>query len=483
MLEPGNQQAKSTKYLKTIRLAKFRDCFENPKHQGQFQFTESIFAHFHAGLHHPRVAYALINALLFAFAFFSREALIIALTMLLGRALIFFYLQHVARHLNIKLKKSSTSVALGEYARINLEVCNLSIFKIHIWDLCLDFRGSLERIIWLKSHESLERWRNRSISLLIKCDADMGIYEMGPVSIFISDLFGIYTFEILTTIPGKIEIRPKISPIPMIKTKGYLHSDMYGTCELQARGISVNFAGVRPFSLGDSIRHIAWRKTAKFGTLIVREFEKVTNSDVTLIVNLDPAHHIGTPELSTWKTMLDLCLGLASQLLEEGHSLKFGYNSGFIEKSYGPDQFTRILKELLTFDILKQTKPSDFSPQQPESKTFCVDPLLAWEPYITPGGTLMILNVLNFDYLRNILPRLKVFIEEKLEVFLFIINPSEYLSLFSLLSRNFQYSESKSSRTKGLLSEIQALGVQVYTINFGETLAAGLKEHRQGEAE
>jgi len=85
---------------------------------------------------------------------------------------------------------------------------------------------------------------------------------------------------------------------------------------LSAETISVTTT--RPYVLGDPLRRVHWRTTARHGgELFVKVFEPEASSSIWLVPDLDAAVHVGAGDESSLETMVILLASLASNLLNE----------------------------------------------------------------------------------------------------------------------------------------------------------------------
>jgi hypothetical protein len=310
----------------------------------------------------------------------------------------------------------------------------------------------------------------KGVSLL--CDNGMGVFEAKNFRIKISDIFGIFEFNVPFESLTTIEVRPKIEELPKFATRGSKYSELYGQHEIQNRGLSVNFSNLRPYAFGDSVRHIAWRPTARHGSLIVKEFERMVNTDATVILNLNPALHVGLANLNTWETAKDVCLSLVSQLLETGNSVEFIYNYGVVAKGTGKEQFYAVSKALMQHNILKAAENLH------DGRVHIDDPFGNCFQRIIPGSTLIYVLPVNYPHLRDSLQSLSWLSREGVEVALVLVNPLTIWPEFRAVDSTIQTPE-KTDKINELLARLQASQVRVYFADMGGPLADHFREKPQ----
>ena len=108
-----------------------------------------------------------------------------------------------------------------------------------------------------------------------------------------------------------------------------------------------DFHGLKPFQSGDSLRLIAWKRTAQTGELISREFQQHQGDKLLLDYSTVPLSdmELKLARLTAWvikaqKLQLDYCLKLP------------GFDSGF---GYSNEHYLKCLKALALFGLENET--------------------------------------------------------------------------------------------------------------------------------
>lgn len=407
----------------------------------------------------PQKKFAAVLILFLLFGLKYRFALVLLLALIFVLILNYLYLKAVAKNLSLKIEPPK-SVFEKETARINLIFRNFSYFSPWPFQLMFDFAGSTQHAHSYVISEEVPAGGSLRAAFNLECNNGMGLFEIKNFSLVLGDMFGVFKFIILFDVQQKLEVRPKIEALPPVETRGSKYSELYGQHEIESRGLSVNFSNLRPYVFGDSVRHIAWRPTARHGSLIVKEFERMVNTDATVVLNLNPAMHVGLSGLNTWETAKDVCLSLVSQLLSAGNSVEFVYNYGVIEKATGPDQFHLIAKALIEHDMLKAAD------NEHQNRLHVDDPFGTFSGNITPGSTLVYILPVNYPHLRDSLQRLAWLSREKVEVLLVLVNPLTIWPEFRTVDPEITAPD-KTDKINKILSELQAHQVRVYFADMG----------------
>jgi uncharacterized protein (DUF58 family) len=156
----------------------------------------------------------------------------------------------------------------------------------------------------------------------------------------VSDPLGIFEFTITEDQTQSIEVVPEHIAVEHFSIPKSVESTIAGGHEGKNLGQSTNFFGVREYRAGDPIRRIHWKLSAKHQELVVKEFENIVNTDLTICLDLDQRNHVGFKSSSTWEYCKDIAVSLIRerglevgriQLLSHGLSIPFGTGREHLE--------------------------------------------------------------------------------------------------------------------------------------------------------
>ena len=179
----------------------------------------------------------------------------------------------------------------------------------------------------------------------------MGVKTLHPTTIEITDELGIFHFKIEFDDEKEIEVAPHIEEISNFKTSISPDSIEYGLYDIAKRGDSNPFIGTREYRHGDPVKHINWKLTKKSQTVVMNEFEKNTNSFVTLIIDLDYQNQLGVGAFSSWELAKDLAMSIAVNEIKKNNHLQILSSNLYIPFSTGKKQLALIEKHLTLHEI------------------------------------------------------------------------------------------------------------------------------------
>ena len=185
----------------------------------------------------------------------------------------------------------------------------------------------------------------------LRCE-HRGHFYIGPTRIRSGDLFGMFTREMHIERDQTLTVYPKV--LPLVSSRLPSH-EPYGDIRIRRSLIHdpTRPVGSREYVVGDSLRHIHWKSTARTGILQTRVFDASTTSNFVLFFGVRTVEH---PLQGSRPQLLELGVltttALANYALERGHPVGVYVNQNVPFTSHlmqahpasHPEQLTRILE-------------------------------------------------------------------------------------------------------------------------------------------
>lgn len=178
-----------------------------------------------------------------------------------------------------------------------------------------------------------------------------GSHALGPVMVRARDPLGLVTWDrrlgrrvALRAFPREQRLRELVAPL---HTQPFL-----GTHVARARGDGIEFAEIRPFAVGDRVRQVNWRATARRGALYVTERHPEHASDIVLL--LDTFAEARDAASGTLDAAVRAAATLARAHLARRDRvalLDFGGTLHWLAPAFGATQLYRIIDALLASEI------------------------------------------------------------------------------------------------------------------------------------
>ena len=120
-----------------------------------------------------------------------------------------------------------------------------------------------------------------------------GRYTLGPITLTVTDPFGLARRSWVTGAPDEVTICPRVHELrPPPGAPGRLRSASPFAVRFHAPAVDgEEFLTLREYAVGDDLRRIHWRSTARTGELVVREDEAQWQPRAVVLLDTRPGAH------------------------------------------------------------------------------------------------------------------------------------------------------------------------------------------------
>jgi len=212
----------------------------------------------------------------------------------------------------------ASQVEVGQRAVVQLELTNIGpttgvlLIEEQIpWAL-----GSRPRFVI----DSMRPGWSRHIQYQVQAEV-RGKYEIGPLRVRVSDPFGLLELQRTFTKTASLVVIPVTEPLPAIPLMGA----WTGTGDNRPRPFASGSAAdvtVRDYRVGDDLRRVHWRSTAKVGSLMVRREEQPWQSRCTVFLDNRARVHRGQGPHSSLERAVTAAASLAVHLTTQGFQVR-----------------------------------------------------------------------------------------------------------------------------------------------------------------
>lgn len=163
------------------------------------------------------------------------------------------------------------------------------------------------------------RWQ-RTVSYPVRSEV-RGRFMIGPLTVRISDPFGFVELTRAFTTRAVMVVTPVVVDLPAVRLSG----DWSGTGENRPRAFAA--AGtedvmVREYRLGDDLRRIHWRSTARTDELMVRREEQPHQSRATIVLDTRAGVHRGSGPASSFEYAVSAAASIGAHLAGQGFTVR-----------------------------------------------------------------------------------------------------------------------------------------------------------------
>ncbi len=182
-----------------------------------------------------------------------------------------------------------------------------------------------------------------------------GVYQVGPLVAIAGDPLGLTQRETVVAEPFELLVHPRIELVsdrPL--TRNYEDPPIRPPVSRPWPSGS-EFYGMREYALGDDLRRIVWRASARTGKIMVREAEQGITDRITIMLDTDRGAHSRDGEglSESFEAGVRAAASLGVRHLREGYSVRLETNTGPVTR-----QLRGVDKQLIVLDGLARLEMS-----------------------------------------------------------------------------------------------------------------------------
>ena len=177
-----------------------------------------------------------------------------------------------------------------------------------------------------------------------------GNLKLGTLRARASDRLGLFSRQVVLQTPEQLMILPEVMKLRRVGIKPRRTRAYAGPVPARQGGSGVEFFGVREYQVGDPLRWINWRVSARHRpSLFTNEFEQERITDVGLILDARSRTDKRGRASSLFEHAVRATASLAAAFLGDGNRVGLLVYGGFLDwtfPGYGRVQQERILRSL-----------------------------------------------------------------------------------------------------------------------------------------
>jgi uncharacterized protein (DUF58 family) len=220
---------------------------------------------------------------------------------------------------------SSPRTAAGQDSSVTLGVENISRLPtglLLVEDRVPYVLGSRPRFVL----DRVEPRGHREVTYIVRSDV-RGRYVLGPMSIRLTDPFGLCELHRSFHTRDTLVITPQVHRLPTVQLAG----EWAGSGESRARAIATageDDAATREYRQGDDLRRVHWRSTARLGQLMVRREEQPWQSRCTILLDTRNRAHAGDGPASSFEWAVSAAASIGVHLVRHGYHVRLLTDAG-----------------------------------------------------------------------------------------------------------------------------------------------------------
>lgn len=185
-----------------------------------------------------------------------------------------------------------------------------------------------------------------------------GLYNFGEMNLKISDLFSVFERKRNINLNIPIKVYPKVHELSRFISNG---SDIFKNAVSNKSNIEDLYSTkeIKKYSVGDNLKRVNWKVSAKHGELFVRNLDTVSGVESNLFLDMSKANILDIDDEAKEEQLIDLCTSIINYMQLRGIKTKLFINSAVYREFEvkNRDDFNELMEYFL---IQKSDSENDF---------------------------------------------------------------------------------------------------------------------------
>jgi uncharacterized protein (DUF58 family) len=190
----------------------------------------------------------------------------------------------------------------------------------------------------------------QSMTLTYAVAGQRGLYRFSAVRTTVRDPVGLFEKEAIFEAPAQLFVLPEIVKVRQIAIRPRRIGVYSGLIPARQGGSGIEFFGVREYQLGDPLRWVNARASARYDQkLFINEFEQERMADIGLILDARQQSDVRLGQQSLFEYSIQAAATLTETFLGSGNRVGlfiYGRSLDWTFPGYGKVQLERILRAL-----------------------------------------------------------------------------------------------------------------------------------------
>lgn len=168
-----------------------------------------------------------------------------------------------------------------------------------------------------------------------------GVYTVGPLTLSVTDAFGVAEATVTAAGADRFVVYPKVEDVLPLPGSSNREARV-GSFQASRVPVGLDFFGLREYEMGDDLRRVHWRSTARTGELMLRQDEMPWESRATVVLDTRPATHQG----ESFERAVEVAASLVTAMCRGRRHLRFLTTGGIEIRSAGRERYPAIMEYL-----------------------------------------------------------------------------------------------------------------------------------------
>ena len=239
----------------------------------------------------------------------------------------------------------------GEQVAVTLDVHNGSAVPTSILEITDRIEG-IPRPATFAS-PAIPPGRRATAAYVLTCRS-RGVYDVGPLVVTVTDPFGLARLPRRLDVTTQLAVYPAVVPLVPLPHASARDPSHRSERPAVAAPQGQDFYTLREYQVGDDLRKVHWRSTARRGRLMIRQEELPSNLRGTVVLDVRAAA-LGAAGETAFESAVIAAASAVQQFAGRGESCRFAStDGGELPFGYGTEHFRAIFDRLAVADDTSQ---------------------------------------------------------------------------------------------------------------------------------
>jgi uncharacterized protein (DUF58 family) len=225
------------------------------------------------------------------------------------------YVYFISRNVDSEIRCSKQQFSVGDNEELILKVNNNSIIPIAYIEVTND---TLIEII--KKYQGDAFFLNLNSRKFLKKQVifkKRGIYDFGVTTLKINDVFGIFKYTKKYENKAGIKVYPKIYSLKHLNLGGSEKIENKLSNESKVEDLTL-IKDIREYRMGDSLKRVHWKLSAKHGDLYVKNYDYVSGYQCNLFLDMRREGFYFDKDGTKEELLVDFSASLLNKMVRDG---------------------------------------------------------------------------------------------------------------------------------------------------------------------
>ncbi|WP_066503668.1 DUF58 domain-containing protein [Abyssisolibacter fermentans] len=229
-------------------------------------------------------------------------------------------MRNIKKNLVVSFWLDKTCVNKEDNIKIEYKIYNASVFPIPFMEIIDSLPKRLSKTASKKEIYQSNPFETVSVEREIVCE-HRGQYDLSEIKVIIGDVFGLTRHKITLTDSAYLKVLPKLYPL---KEYNIQTNESFGKVMAVKKYYDdyANFKQLREYRIGDSLKMINWKASAKNDELYVKCFDSSAQVKIHVYLDFQISKYMTDYDNAIEEKIVECTASLSHHMLVQGYETK-----------------------------------------------------------------------------------------------------------------------------------------------------------------